>query len=366
MQAYRNLYIVMIPVLALACKGKQAPQMSGGAMPKVAVTVYEVKAASYTVTESFPAVLTGNVLVDIKSDVTGFLQKIHAKDGSSVSKGQALYEVDKSRSQAAYDEANAAVIQAEADLALKKRDLERYSNLLKKDAISKQTVDQATTAVQTSEALLAAARATRSRTGTDISHAVLRAPSAGKIGIAQLRIGDLVTAGTTVINTLVNEDPIFADIDIPQTRYSEFRKDVSDREGGNQYYITFPSGELYPEPGKILLVNNAVDPRTGTIRVRLTFPNKSGQLKSGMTASLQMQFKTGEQQVAIPAKSIIELLSEIKVYTVGPGNVVEVKPVQKGALLDSLQIINSGLRPGDKVITDGLQKIRPGDTVIVK
>lgn len=366
MQPYRNLYIMLIPLLAAACKGKQAPQQMGGAMPRTTVSVFEVKAASYTVTESFPASLTGNVQVDIKSDVTGFLQKIHAQDGSNVSKGQALYEVDKSRSQAAYDEANAAVIQAEADLALKKRDYERYSNLLKKDAISKQTVDQAETAVKTSEAMLAAARATRARTGTDISHAVLRAPIAGKIGIAQLRIGDLVTAGTTVINTLVNEDPIFADIDIPQTRYNEFRKDVSDRAGGNQYFLTFPNGELYPEPGKILLVNNAVDPRTGTLRVRLTFPNKKGQLKSGMTATMQMHFKTGDQQVAIPAKAIMELLSEVKVYTLGPGNVVEVKPVQKGSLLDSLQIINSGLQAGDKVITDGLQKIRPGDTVNVK
>jgi membrane fusion protein (multidrug efflux system) len=366
MQPYRNLYILLIPVLAVACKGKQAQHQMAGGMPKVPVTVFEVKTASYTVTESFPAVLTGNNTIDIRSDVTGFLQKIHAKDGSSVSKGQALYEVDKSRSQAAYDQANAAVIQAEADLALKKRDLERYSNLLKKDAISKQTVDQATTAVQTSEALLAQARATRARSGTDISHAVLRAPIAGKIGIAQLRIGDLVTAGSTVVNTLVNEDPIFADIDIPQTRYNEFRKDAGDKGSGHQYYLTFPGGEPYPEPGKILLVNNAVDAQTGTIRVRLTFPNKSGQLKSGMTASLQMHFKTGENQVAIPAKSIIELLSEVKVYTLGPGNVVEAKPVQKGSLLDSLQIINSGLQPGDKVITDGLQKIRPGDTVIVK
>ncbi len=212
--------------------------------------------------------------------------------------------------------------------------------------------------------MVAQARATRSRTGTDISHSVLRAPISGKIGIAQLRIGDLVTAGSTIVNTLVNEDPIFADIDIPQTRYGEFRKELTD--GSGQFFLTFPGGDQYSEPGKILLVNNAVDPRTGTIRVRLTFPNKNGQLKSGMTASLQMQVKTSDQQVAIPAKSIIELLSEVKVYALGPGNVVEAKPVQKGALLDSLQIISSGLKPGDKVITDGLQKIRPGDTVIVK
>ncbi|MBO9154829.1 efflux RND transporter periplasmic adaptor subunit [Chitinophaga sp. GCM10012297] len=363
MQRTRITYLMLIPLLAAACKGKQQP--AGGPMPRPAVTVYEVKSASHVVTESFPATLIGNMIVDIRSDVTGYLEAIHAKDGSTVKKGQVLYEVDKSRSQASYDQANASVLQAEADLAQKKQDYERYANLLKQDAISRQTVDQSLTAVKTAEAILAAAKASRARTGTDISHAVLRAPMNGKIGIAMLRIGDLVTAGSTTINTLVNEDPIYADIDIPQSRYAEFVGNMKKDPGGVKYFIAFPNGGVYPQEGKVLLINNIVDPKTGTLRVRLSFPNKEETLKSGMTAIVQIRYHT-DNQIAIPSKAIVELLGEVKAYTVDNHNVVQSVPIEKGPIVDSLMIINKGLQAGQRIVVDGIQKIKPGDTVTVK
>ncbi|WP_162946453.1 efflux RND transporter periplasmic adaptor subunit [Chitinophaga barathri] len=363
MQRTRTTYLMLIPLLAMACKGKQ--QQAGGPMPRPGVTVYEVKPTEYVVTESFPASLIGNVIVDIRSDVTGYLEAIHTKDGSTVKKGQILYEVDKSRSQATYDQAEASVLQAEADLAQKKQDYQRYANLLKADAISRQTVDQALTAVKTSEAILAAAKASRARTGTDISHSVLRAPQDGKIGIAALRIGDLVTAGSTTINTLVNEDPIFADIDIPQARYGEFAGNTKKDSAGIKYFIAFPDGSVYPQEGKVLLINNLVDPKTGTLRVRLTFPNKGETLKSGMTALVQIRYHT-PNQIAIPAKAIVELLGEVKAYTVDQHNVVQAVPIQKGPIVDSLMIIHTGLKSGQRIVVDGIQKVKPGDTVNVK
>ncbi|MGN6509619.1 MAG: efflux RND transporter periplasmic adaptor subunit [Chitinophaga sp.] len=363
MQRTRTMYLLLIPLLATACKGKQ--QGAGGPPPRPAVTAYEVKPTSYVVTESFPATLTGNVIVDIRSDVTGYLEAIHTKDGSTVKKGQVLYEVDKSRSQASYDQAEASVLQAEADLAQKKQDYERYANLLKQDAISRQTVDQASTAVKTAEAILAAAKASRARTGTDISHSVLRAPMNGKIGIAQLRIGDLVTAGSTVINTLVNEDPIYADIDIPQSRYAEFVGNLKKDETGIKYFIAFQDGTIYPQEGKVLLVNNIIDPKTGTLRVRLSFPNKNEKLKSGMTAVVEVRYHT-DNQLAIPSKAIVELLGEVKAYTIDNNNVVQAVPIEKGPIVDSLMIIHKGLEAGQGVVVNGIQKVKPGDTVTVK
>lgn len=359
MHRTRNIYIGLLLPLLCACGGKR--QAPAGPMPKPVVSVYEVKPASFDVTEKFPATLTGNVIVDIKSDVTGFLEAIHAKDGSTVKKGQVLYEVDKSRSQATYQQSEASVLQAEADLALKRKDFERYSNLLKQDAISRQTVDQAETALKTSEALLAAAKAARARSGTDISHSVLRAPKNGKIGIATVRIGDLVTAGQTVINTFVNEDPIYADIDLPQDRYMEFS-----RSGGQRYYLLSGAGERYPHEGKILLVNNVVDSRTGTLRMRLTFPNPAGTLKSGMTAAVQVKSPTSDTLLAIPSRAIVELLGEVKAYVVDRNNVVQTRPIERGAVVDSLMIIRSGLQVGDRVVVDGIQKVHPGDTVNIK
>ncbi|AWO00793.1 efflux RND transporter periplasmic adaptor subunit [Chitinophaga alhagiae] len=358
MHRTRNIYISLLLPLLSACGGKK--QAPAGPMPKPTVSVYEVKPATFKVTEKFPATLTGNVIVDLKSDVTGFLEAIRVKDGSTVKKGQVLYEVDKSRSQATYEQSEASVRQAEADLALKKKDYERYSNLLQQDAISRQTVDQAETALRTAEANLAAAKAARARSGTDINHAVLRAPLNGKIGIATIRIGDLVTAGQTVINTLVNEDPIYADIDLPQSRYTDFNR------GGQQFYLIFGNGEHYSHEGKILLVNNVVDPRTGTIRMRLTFPNPQGTLKSGMTGAVEIHSPAGSSQVAIPSRAIVELLGEVKAYVVDRNNVIQMRPVERGAVVDSMMIVRSGLQAGDRVVVDGIQKVHQGDTVNIK
>lgn len=355
----RSIYTLPMCLLLCACGGKQKPAQ--GPMPRNTVSTYEVKPATYVVTESFPATLTAHSIVEIRSDVTGFLEAIRAKDGSVVNKGQVLYEVDRSRSMASYDQAKASVAQAEADLSQKQRDFERYSNLLKQDAIAKQTVEQAQTLVKTAEANLAAAKAAQTRSGTDINHAVIRAPVSGKIGIALVRVGDLVSAGQTTINTLVNENPIYADIDLPQSRYAEFRK-------GNQqrYYILQDGGEVYPEEGKVLLINNIIDPQTGTIRVRLTFPNKQEILKSGMSAVVQVKYNTADTALAIPAKAIVELLGEVKSYVVDQHNVVQQRPITRGPIIDSLLVIRSGLRPGDKVVVEGIQKIKPGDTVNIK
>ncbi len=355
----RSIYTLPMCLLLCACGGKQKPAQ--GPMPRNTVSTFEVKPATYVVTETFPATLTAHSIVEIRSDVTGFLEAIRAKDGSAVKKGQVLYEVDRSRSMASYDQAKASVSQAEADLAQKQRDLERYSNLLKQDAIARQTVEQASTLVKTAEANLAAAKAAQARSGTDISHAVIRAPVNGKIGIALVRVGDLVSAGQTTINTLVNEDPIYADIDLPQNRYGEFKTGVTHR-----YFIQQDGGQVYPEEGKVLLINNIIDQQTGTIRVRLTFPNKQEILKSGMSAVVQLKYNTSDTALAIPSKAIVELLGEVKAYVIDQHNVVQQRPIVRGPVIDSLLIIRSGLQAGDRVVVEGIQKIRPGDTVNIK
>lgn len=337
-----------------------------GARGPVPVKTVTVEPASLTVTESFPATLTANNTVELRSDVTGYLEAIIAVDGSWVNKGQPLYKIDESRYQATYNQASAALQQASADLAQKQRDLERYQNLLSHDAISRQTVDQASTAEKTSEASLAAAKAALARAATDLQHAVIRAPVSGKIGIAQVKVGDIVNAGQTLINTIVNDNPIYADFDIPQSRYREFFESYEHPQAsGRAYFIGFADKSVYPQQGKILLVNNAVDPGTGTLRVRLVFPNKDGELKSGMTAVVLVKHPTTAGQLAVPANAIQQVLSETSVYVVGENNVVQTRAIQAGPQVDSLLIVNAGLKPGDRVVTEGLQRIKPGDTVKV-
>lgn len=352
-----------VAVLGLASCGGGGGKGAAG-MPHMRATVdaVQVNPQTYTITEKFPGMLTANTVVQLRPDVTGYLEAIRAQDGSWVTKGQPLYDIDKSRYQAAYNQAQAALQQAEADLSQKQRDYKRYQDLQAHDAIAQQIVDQAGTAVKTSQANVAAAQAALSKASTDLNHAVMRAPVSGKLGIVQVKIGDIINAGQTLINTIVNEKPMYADFDIPQSDISEFAGKSGEQK---QYRLQLADSSVYDEPGKLLVVNNMVDPNSGTIRIRLEFPNKQGQLKSGMNAVVWVSHPSGPDATAVPTKALIQTLSETTLYTVGEGNVVQVATIHAGEQMDSLTIVK-GLPAGSRVIIDGLQSVRPGDTVNVR
>ncbi|NSL85478.1 efflux RND transporter periplasmic adaptor subunit [Chitinophaga solisilvae] len=361
-----RILLIVITLTAAACGGGNKQQQQAAMMGRMKATVVaqEVTVGARTVSSQFPATLVAHDIVEIRSDVTGFLDAIKVKDGSNVTKGQPLYEIDKSRYTAAYGQVVASQQQAEADLAQRQRDYERYKTLLDHDAISKQTVDQAYTAVLTAKANVAAAKASVARAGTDVNHAILRAPVSGSIGISLLKVGDIVNAGQTLINTVVNEHPMFADFDVPQASLPEFLR-IQKGQGAEKFFLQFTNGDRYGEEGAIQTINNTVDAQTGTIRVRLVFPNKDGMLKSGMSCVAVMQFSTPATQISIPAKAIVQNLSETSVLTLTPANVVKPVDVMPGAIADTMILIQSGLKAGDRVIVEGLQKVRPGDTVNV-
>ncbi|MDR6569883.1 membrane fusion protein, multidrug efflux system [Chitinophaga ginsengisegetis] len=362
---YKRTFYVAGMILCVACGNSKKQQQQAAMMGKMKPTVVaaEVVPAVYTVSEKFPATLMAHDIVQLKPDVSGYLEAIRVADGSNVTKGQPLYDIDRSRYAAAYGQVAATQQQAEAELAQRQRDYERYKSLLDHDAISKQTVDQAYTAMLTAQANVAAAKASVTRAGTDVSHAVVRAPVTGKIGIAQIKVGDVINAGQTLINTIVNEHPMFADMDIPQARLPEFLRIQKGQGGDEKFYIQFGDGTRYGETGKVLTINNIVDPQTGTVRVRLVFENKDNMLKSGMSIVIVMQYGTPATQLAIPAKAIIQNLSETSVYTISKDNVVGAQDIVPGPVTDTMQLVTSGLKAGDRIVVEGIQRVKPGDTV---
>jgi membrane fusion protein (multidrug efflux system) len=355
-------------IICCACGNGKGPKGGmGGPHMKATVLATTVTPMSYTIDEKFPANLIANNVVELRPDVTGYLQAIKVKDGSHVKRGQVLYEIDATRYVAAYNQVQASLQQAQADLALKQRDLERYQELLKHDAISRQTVDQAATAVKTAQANVAAARASVQESSTNVNHSMIKSPLNGKIGIAQVKVGDIVNAGQTLVNTIVNDNPMFADFDVPQSRIGEFNgRSQQGTDGAHKFYLQFADSSKYDQQGHIFAINNTVDPQTGTIRIRLEFPNNNGWLQSGMSCVVVMEYNTSADQLAIPTKAMIQTLAETSVYTLGTGNVVQPRSIQPGPITDSMMIVRKGLTAGDRVIVEGLQKVRPGDTVNVQ
>lgn len=352
---------LVFAVFLISCGGKDKPAagtMMGG--ERVSVGVFVVSPSNYTVTESFPATLAANTTVQLRPDVTGYLEAIRVPDGSHVSRGQILYEIDKSRYVAAYNQAQASLQQANADVAQKQRDLDRYKDLLQHDAIAVQVVDQAGTNLKTSEANMAAAKAASDKAKTDLDHSIVRSPMSGRIGIAQVKTGDIINAGQTLLNTIVNDDPMYVDFNLLQSRIGDFTgRAASDK----QFFLKLSDSTIYPYPGKLLVINNVVDPSTGNIVVRLQFPNKDGILKSGMSGSVLIKHPSGDNSLAIPTNSLVQILSENSVYVVDKNNVIRSVRITPGFQLDSLTLIRNGINPGDRVVVEGLQRIRPGDTV---
>ncbi|MBN9352330.1 MAG: efflux RND transporter periplasmic adaptor subunit [Chitinophagaceae bacterium] len=356
------VYLFAVGIFLVSCGGGKNKSAMGmqGMMGPATVSVFDVSPSSYTITESFPATLAANTIVQIRPDVTGYLEAIRVADGSHVTRGQVLYEIDKSRYVAAYNQAKASLQQAIADQGQKQRDLDRYKDLLKHDAIAVQVADQAGTALKTSEANVAAAKAAVAKAATDLDHSMVRASINGRIGIVQAKVGDIINAGQTLLNTVVNDDPMYVDFNLLQSRIGDF---TGKALAGKQFFLKLSDSTTYPFPGKLLVINNVVDPTTGNIVVRLEFPNKNGMLKSGMSASVIVRYSSGENSLAIPTKSLVQILSENSVFVVDKNNVIKSIRVTPGSQLDSMTVIQSGLNPGDRVVVDGLQKIHQGDTV---
>lgn len=355
------LLVAAVACAAVSCGGDRGGGAAAMQAPRATVDVVTVTPRSYRITEKFPGTLAANTIVQLRPDVTGYLEAIRVPDGSLVRKGQPLYAIDKSRYQAAYNQTTAAVRQAEADLSQKQRDLKRYQDLQSHDAIARQVVDQASTAVATAQANVAAQQAAVSKASTDLSHAVLKAPVSGKLGMVQVKIGDIINAGQTLINTIVNDKPMYMDFDVPQARIGEFTGAGKNRE----FHLQLSGSTVYGESGKLVTLNNVVDPNSGTIRVRVAFPNSDGQLTSGMSAVALVTRRSDSGALAVPTKALIQTLAETSLYTLGDGNVVTVVSVAPTGQLDSLTLVK-GLSPGARVVVDGLQSIRPGDTVNVR
>ncbi|MGH2643754.1 MAG: efflux RND transporter periplasmic adaptor subunit [Chitinophagaceae bacterium] len=364
----KKLWLAIMPALILiiaSCgnKKKDAAGMAGMRM-KQTVTAYTVQPAKYIISQNFPATLTANTIVQIRPDVSGYLEAVHAKDGSWVSQGQILYDIDKSRFQAVYNQAQATLQQAQATLAQNRQDLDRYLNLQKHDAVAVQIVDQAGTTVKVAEANVAADKAALNNAATNLNHSAVRASISGKIGIAQVKLGDMINAGQTLINTIVNDNPMYVDFNVPQNDIDEFTN--KSKESGLTYLLRMPDGTTYADKGKLLMINNMVDANSGTITIRLEFPNPNHLLQSGMNAAVVIRHETADSALAVPTNAFIQTLNETSVYTIGKDNVIQSTPIVPGDVVDSLTVINSGLQPGENIVINGIVNLRPGDTVNVK
>lgn len=345
----------------VSCK---QPAKQNAALPPTAVNVVAAEKASAIYYDQYPGTVIALNSVELRSQVAGYLTGIFFKEGDVVEKGKPLYEIDRRKYQSAYLQAQANLSSAEASLVRSQKDADRYNQLLKQDAVAKQLVDNAVATLASSKSQVESARAGVVSAKTDLDYSLIRAPFTGRIGISQVKLGAQISTGTTLLNTISSEDPIAVDFVVDEKDISRFSSMEGKTVGkaDSTFMLALSDGTLYQQPGKILVVDRGVDNQSGTIKVRIQFPNPKKQLITGMSCVLKVLNQQSGVQVLVPYKAITEQMGEFFVF-VSQDTIAKQHKVQVGPRVGNKIVILSGVKEGDKIVTEGLNRLRDGGKI---
>lgn len=343
--------------------GKKDQQQQPTAPPAVQVTLHEVKAAEASYYDEYPGTVVPLNEIELRPQVTGFVTGIHFKDGARVRKGQLLYTIDAQLYDANYDQAVANLNVQEANLARAQKDADRYHELEKNDAVARQLVDNADAALEVAKRQVDAAKASIKASQTSVRYTRVTAPFDGIIGISQVKVGAPVSAGQTIMNTVSTDNQLAVDFNVDQKEIYRFTSLMKSQKAADSTFSLKFGTQVYPAPGKIALIDRAVDPQTGTIKARLVFPNKDNQLRAGMTGTVRVLSNAGSKSLVIPYKAVTEQLGEFFVYVAGDSSKVSQRKITLGTAIGPNVIIKDGLKEGEKIAVEGVQNLREGAVV---
>lgn len=350
-------------LFVMACGGKTNEQQ--GPPPPTPVTAVKATKGAAVYYDELPATITALRAVDVLPQVAGNITGIFFQDGQQVRRGQKLYTIDPQQYRAGYDQAVANLNVQRANLNRAQKDADRYNTLAQQDAIARQVVDNASATLQAAQMQVAAAEANVRAVSTNLKYTSIYAPLDGTIGISQVRLGAAVAPGSTPLNTISSDNPIAADVQVDESQIPRFLKLQNQKNvlRDSTLILMLPDGSRYPYPGTVRIVDRAVDPQTGTLRVRIAFPNPDKQLKVGLNANVRVKNSTGQPQLLIPYQAVTEQMSEYFVYVVGDSSKVSQQKLELGARIRDKVIVKNGLNEGDLVVTEGTQKVREGARV---
>lgn len=365
MKLKQNLIFLFAATLlfAASCSDKKNQQQQGPP-PATPVTVAEVTSTNAVYYDEYPATLSALNEIQLTSQVSGYVTGVYFKDGAKVNKGQKLYSIDAQVYKANYNQAIADLQVQESNLIKAQKDAARYHELDKHDAIAKQQVDYADAALQAAKKQVVAAKANVAGVQSNVRFTSIYAPFTGTIGISQVKKGTAIVAGQTILNTVSTDNPIAVDFTVDQKdiyRFLQLQQSGADKRD-SIFTIEFGT-EIYPFPGSISLIDRAVDPQTGTIKVRLVFPNNKGMLKPGMNTTVRVKNSAAVNSTMIPNKAVTELLGEFFVYTVGDSSKVHQQKVVVGKQIGENVIIQDGLHVGEKIVVQGVQNLHEGSLI---
>lgn len=349
--------------LMTACDEVGEPMAS-----RIPVVAMEVQRQNFDVYSELAGEVRGSKVVNLRARVSGVLVEKHFADGVLVNEGDVLFSIDDRDSQERVNESRGALATAESNLARATLDVERYAPLLKDKAISKQIYDNAVATEKAARSQLESAKAALKQAQLNVTYAQITAPVTGRIGEAFVNVGDLINPGNTLLATISNTDPAWVDFSVSESALLAYERQhgvvaaAGDPEsplpGGIRLFLS--DGSAYPFLGKLIFTDRALDPSTGTYQLRAEFTNPSGLLRPGMFARVRLTTETLNNAILIPDKAVTQILDQYFVTVVGENNQAVRKPVQLGVRQSGMWEVKAGLRSGELIVVEGIQKARPG------
>ncbi len=319
--------------------------------------------------------LDGFVNADVRAQVTGYLVRQDYKEGAFVNKGQLLFEIDPRPFQAAFDQAEGQLAQAKAQLinaeAVQVRtqlDVERYTPLAKEQAASQQDLDNATqnnlaakATVATAQAQIKTAEAALETAKLNLGFTRLTSPISGIAGQAQLQVGALVNTSGTAVTTVSTLDPVRDYFTVSEQDYLQLQKQFSSSDKQRwKLQLILADGTTYPPEGNFYFAGRAVDQNTGAIQLAALFPNPGNVLRPGQYGKIRAVIRIEKGALLVPQPAITELQGSYQADVVGPDGKIAIRTVKVGDRIGTMWIIQEGLKPGERVVAEGQQALRPG------
>ncbi len=366
---WQQIIVLISFLLAGGCKPK-----SHLVSPPPAVSVIQPIEREVVEWDEYIGRLESPETVEIRARVSGYLDKIHFKEGKAVKKGDLLFTIDRRPYLAEYDRAEAEHERALSQVELAKNDFERAKRLIATGAISEEDHDTKSKRYASAQAAVRSARATATLAKLNLDYTEIRSPINGRIGRAIVTEGNLISSGVsgsgaTLLTTVVSLDPLYCYADTDERavlKYLQLRREgkrISARDGPIPVELGLGDEAGYPHKGYIDFVDNRIDPNTGTLRGRGVFPNTDHSLSPGFFARVRFPGSGKYSALLVPDRALASDQAQRFVYVVNAENKVEFRPVKTGPIIDGLRVIKEGLQAGERIIVEGLVRVRPGIVV---
>ena len=360
--------LATVGIFAAGCNRGRAA--TAAPTPEVEVTTVEQR--DVPVFSEWVATLDGYVSAQIRPQVSGYITKQNYTEGSVVRKGQVLFEIDSRPFTAALDRAKGDLAQAQAQLGKSTLDVERDKPLAEAMAIAKSQLDNEVQAKLGAQAAVESARAAVEQAALNLEWTKVTSLVDGIAGIAQVQIGNLVSA-SSILTSVSQVEPIKAYFPISEREYVLVQKQSDApsnkhtiRFFGNSLELILTDGSAYPQKGRILLADRQVDPTTGTIRIVAAFPNRGNVLRPGQYGRVRVETDMKKGALLLPQSAVAETQGSYQVAVVGSDHKVSMRTVKPGATVGTMWVIDEGLKPDEQVLVEGLQQLKQGTLVTPK